>query len=266
MQTVANNLRFILYSIKCNVSISMAYKKNFIMQIILMVFSNAFFLVFWATVFGANSGDINGLVFNDVLCLWSIGTISYGLANFVFGGVNELNKYIITGTLDSYLLQPKSVILNVLTSKCDLSAFGDIVYGMLIGIFAVGGNILGYLQILFFSVIAMLIYLAINITIRTLSIWIGDVENLASTYEYSLYITFSTYPEQIFKNGVKLLLYTVIPVVYSAYFPVRIINNFNWGYLGIVILAVIVYLIIASVIFKKGLKKYESGNSMLMRG
>ena len=84
-----------------------------------MMFNDLFFLIFWIVLFNSNDGDINGTTMNDILFLWAIPTIAYGVANFFFGGTNKLGKYILEGGLDSFLIQPKSVIINVMLSNME---------------------------------------------------------------------------------------------------------------------------------------------------
>ena len=78
-------------------------------------------------------------------------------------------------------------------------------------------------------------------------------------------VSFATYPGTIFKKGIKLILYTVIPVGIANYIPVDIIINFNLGNFLFVMLFTIVLSTIAFIIFYKGLKRYSSSNLMSSR-
>lgn len=77
--------------------------------------------------------------------------------------------------------------------------------------------------------------------------------------------SFASYPGTIFKKGIKLILYTVIPVGIANYIPVDIIINFSLGNFLIVAVFTIVISIIAFVVFYKGLKRYSSSNLMSSR-
>lgn len=88
-----------------------------------------------------NNGNVNGVEFNNVLLLWSIPVISYGVTYFFFGGVVNINTFIITVQMDSYMLQPKYAFLNVLTSKCMFAACSDLIYGIVIGAIATNFDI-----------------------------------------------------------------------------------------------------------------------------
>lgn len=264
LMEVKNNIRYILYAIKCNLLSTMEYKKSFIVQTVFMFVNNGFFLIFWNVIFGINNNTINGLEMRDILYLWSIPTVSYGFAHFVFGGVKNLDKYIISGGLDSFLTQPKNAFINIITSSSDFSAFGDLLYGTCITIY-LSNNIFDFLIQIFYSIIGTILIIATSTIIRSLSVWIGDVSQMVHTYEHTMLINFSTYPEVIYGNITKFMIYTIIPAGYMVHLPIKLIGNFNiYGFLA-VILATIIYSSISIFVFKKVLVKYESGNSMAMK-
>ena len=265
LTAVKNNVRFFLQALKVSVKSAIEYKATFIIQTLFMFINNGFFLIFWSVIFNVNEGNVGNIEFNNIMLLWSIPVISYGITYFFFGGVSNLNTYIITGQMDSYMLQPKNPLFNVLTSKCYFSAFGDILYGVVIGIFAAKGNIINFLFILIFGIFGSLFYISTEIILRSISVWIKDTENIANKYKDTLMTTFSSYPEQIFSKGVKLVLYTVVPVAYIAYLPIKIIYVFNIKYLIITLIMGICYMLTSIFVFNKAMKFYESGNSICMR-
>ncbi len=265
LMVVKNNLRFFLQALKVSIMSAMEYKTSFIIQTIFMFINNGFFLIFWNVVFGINNGNMNGVSFNNILYLYSIPIISYGVAYFFFGGVTNINQFIITGQMDSFMLQPKSPLLNVLTSKCNFSAFGDLLYGVIIGIFATRGNIKAYILILILGTFGSIFHIATEIIFRSISVWIKDTEQIARVYTHSLLTTFSTYPERIFGSGIKVLLYTVIPAAYISYLPIKIIESFNMLYIVLIFIVGMIYIQVAILVFNKAMKCYESGNLVSMK-
>ncbi len=264
LTAVKNNFRYFLNAVKVNIKSAMAYKASFIVQAVFMFINNLFFLVFWKVVF-SNAGESAGITFNNVLYLWSFSSLSFGLAYFFFGGIEKINEYIITGTMDSFLLQPKNVLLNVMTSKCTFSACGDMVYGLVIGAIAAGGNIPKILLLVSLSTFGSIFFISSEVIIRSLSVWIGDTKMIANRFVEMLLITFSTYPENIFRIGIKVILYTVVPVAYLAYLPARLMEDFNLSILLLIFVVGIIYGCTAIVVFNKAMKGYESGNSMAMK-
>lgn len=267
MLTGAKNLlRFLKMNLKCNLLSAVEYKKSFIIQSLFMFINNFFFLIFWGIVFEVNGDKIEGITMNDILYLWSLPTVAFGMGYFFFGGVSHLGKYLIEGTLDTFLVQPKNVILNVATSGSDFSAFGDLMYGLVIGFIAVGADILKYLILILLASIAAIFYVCSETLVRLLTVWIGNTDNIQNVYIISMLITFSTYPEAIYGKFVKFLIYTVVPAAYIAFVPIRFLTTFNIKDLLILLTAAIIYIGITTFVCKKAFLKYESGNSMGLRG
>ena len=265
LMAVKNNVRFFLGALKVSVLSAAEYKSSFIIQTLFMFINNGFFLVFWNVVFGVNDGAANGLEFNGILYLWSIPVISYGVTYFFFGGVQNLNTFIITGQMDSYMLQPKYPLLNVLTSKCTFSAFGDILYGVVIGFIATGHDIKKMLLVLFLGCFGSIFYISVEVIFRSLSVWLKDTEKISTKYVHSFMTTFSSYPNEIFSKGVKILLFTVVPASYFSHFPIKLLEEFKTSTFVLILVAGFVYLFIAILVFNKAMKSYESGNSISMR-
>ena len=259
-----NTFIFIIKSLICNIKSSMEYKKSFILQTVFMMVNNGFFLIFWGVVFGINDGNITGITMDDILYLWAIAALSWGSAHFFFGGVTELNRYIINGELDTYLLQPKSMFFNIATSRCDFGAFGDIVYGTILGVI-VSNSISGFLQILMYSAFATIITVAITVCIRSFAIWFGDVENLAHVYEQSLFATLINYPEEVFGKGIKLIMYTVVPAMYAVHLPITLMEKFDLKIFLLIVFATIFFVVLANILLNQVIKKYESGNNIALK-
>lgn len=263
---VKNNLKFFLRATLCSAMSAMEYKASFLVSSIFMFVNNGFFLVIWATIFNANGKSLNGINFDTILYLWSLPVIGYGFAYFFFGGVVNINKYIISGAMDSYMIQPKHPLLNVLTSKCNFSAFGDLAYGVVLGVIVTKGNLLNLMFLILIGIFSGIFYIASDIIIRSISVWLGDTETIAKTYTNNFLIQFSIYPEQLFGGILKFILYTLVPVGYMAYMPINLLVKFDIGQLGIVLLTGMLYMTLAIFIFNKAMTKYESGNTISMRG
>ena len=261
---VKNTIRFLIESIKCNLKSAVEYKKSFFVQTIFMLVNNGFFLIFWQVVFNINGGTIEGITMKDILYLWAIPPATWGIANFFFGGFRQINRYVINGQLDTYFLQPKSMLLSVGVSKTDFGACGDMIYGLVLGIIACE-SFGEFLLMCSYLILGTILTCATFILIRSLAFYLGEVDQIAHIYENSLFITLSTYPMNIFSDFFKFLMYTIIPVAYLIHIPINLSYAFDIKQYLLVAGFSIGLFIISSIIFNKSLKKYESGNSMLMR-
>ena len=174
-----------------------------------------------------------------------------------------MSRLIINGKLDTYLVQPKNVLISVITSKSSVSAIGDLIYGYII-LFIYGFTIPRFILFTFLIILGGIVLTEVSVIMSSLCFWIVRGELLADNVN-SVMTNFATYPDTIFKNSVRLLLYTFIPVGISAYLPLKIMLKFNMLNIGIIIGMTILFGILAFTLFNKGLKRYSSSNLMSSR-
>ena len=263
LMAVKNNLRFFKNSLITNLKSILVYKTMFLMQSGLMFVNNLLFITIWLNIFQNAQTDI--VTFDDILGLNAICTISYGITYFFFGGVWYINRYIVDCTMDSYLLQPKNVLLNVMLSKCDFSAFGDITSGVFLSFIVSKGDISKMLVLIVFGIFGTVFFLGTEILLRSISVWIGDTAKLSERYLHTLLVNFSSYPETIFPKWIRSLFYTIIPAGFLAHLPFNMYNDFSITKLLIYICAGVIYLVFAIFVFNKAIKSYDSGNAINVR-
>jgi ABC-2 type transport system permease protein len=99
------------------------------------------------------------------------------------------------------------------------------------------------------------------IIIQSLSFWIGDSVNFASTAVNAM-ITFAIYPITLFDNLAKLILFTLIPAALMGAVPATFTIAFSWQLLAELLVGAIVFLGLAVTIFERGLHHYESGSGI----
>lgn len=258
LMEVKKSLKLIGYYFKFNISSVMEYRVSFLVQSFGMILNNTAFIFFWWILFN-NVNTIGGYGFTDVMLLWALSSTSFGITFVVFGNVNQITRMILNGELDTYLLQPKDPLVNIMCSKTIVSAWGDTLYGIILFFLIKGLDLKAALLFIVFCITGALIFSSVLVTLHGLSFYVGNTEGLAQLATEFL-ISFSIYPESIFKGGLKYVLYTIIPAAFTAYIPAKVINEFN----PLMILAVMamasLWMVIAYVVFYNGLKKYESGN------
>lgn len=259
---IVNQLKLVKLSIKYNIMKQMTNKVTFITNIIFMILNDASFIIQWLILFNIKE-DFGGYTISNVLILWALCATIYGISHLFFEKAFTLSDLIITGKLDSFLVQPKNVLISVITSNSSISAIGDILYGFIIILFC-KISVIQFLLFVIFSITGCLILTSFTIILSCLSFKFvkGDVIVDALT---GAIISFGTYPDTIFKKSVKLIFYTIIPVGIISYMPAHTIFNFNiWSFL-ILIIITIFSVILAFLIFNKGLKSYSSSNLMEAR-
>lgn len=264
-KNLISTLKYLWLCVCYNVKESVSNKKSFIIQTIAMFINNFVFVFFWQVLFSNKGGSINGINIKDILYLWSIPTIGYGIAFFCFGGIDTLCKDIVDGNLDIYLTKPKHSLISILTARSILSAMGDLLFGIVMGVIAVKFNPLKVLLLLSLGLLAGVLTVAILTSVKLLSFWLGDISNATQKYTHSLFITLTIYPESMFPKAIKFAMYTVIPAAYVSHVPVRLMDNISFAGIATMLVATVIFVSLMFFLYAKGLKKYESGNGVTRR-
>lgn len=109
----------------------MTNRITFLTNISFMVLNNATFIVQWLLLFHLRP-NIGGYGFDNIMLLWGLAASTFGFSHALFQGAFQLPSFIQQGKLDPFLVQPKNVLLGVITSQTNSSAIGDFIYGYLI--------------------------------------------------------------------------------------------------------------------------------------
>lgn len=261
---MSNLLRFVAAYLTLNLSASMEYRVSFISQVIGMAVNDGIMIFFW-WLFFQQFPRVGGWGLADVLRLWGVVAVVFGLGTAIFGNCPRLATLISTGQLDYYLALPKDELLHVLVSRSSTSAWGDVLFG--VAAFVAAGDLRPSTTLLFLalSTTGCAIFVAYHVLVGSIAFWIGNAESF-STQASSALINFSTYPGSIFRGWVKLLTFTLIPAAMIGHVPVDLLRQFDpLVFLGVVAFAVALSAL-AIVVFRLGLRRYESGNLLVMRG
>lgn len=261
LMEVKNQFKVSFLAFKYGVMREMLNKVSFVTNILFMILNNASFIILWM-VFYSLKDTIGGSSFEDVLLLWGISASAYGFAHVMFKNAFDLSTVINNGKLDAYIIQPKNILLQTISGVTP-SAFGDILYGYII-LFVSGFTVYKFILFTLFSITGSIIMVAVAVIFGSLSFWFNKSESVASTVN-SMFTQFATYPEGIFDQAVKLVLYVVVPVGFAAYLPLKVLQAFNLTTLLVIIAFTVAITVIAFMVFYRGLGRYSSSNLMIAR-
>ena len=262
LQAAKNQLKVTIKSIKYGLMREMLNKTSFIMNITFMILNNASFIIQWLIIYSLRE-DVGGYTFNQVLLLWAIAASTYGFSHFFFKKSYTLSDTITQGKLDSYLVQPKNVLISAITSDIEVSALGDILYGYIVLIIS-GITFATFFLFTLLTITGAIVITDVAVILGSLSFWFGRSDMIADTGN-NLMTSFATYPDGIFKGVSRILLLTIIPIGLTAYFPVWIMTKFDIKLSLIIIIITIAFTALTFVIFYRGLRRYSSSNLMISK-
>jgi ABC-2 type transport system permease protein len=255
--------RFVLHYVRANFQIALEYRVSFWAQVFAMIVNDAMWIVFWGLFF-QRFPTVQGYGFQDVVMLWSVVALAFGLTAGLCGNAWRFGAQVAQGDLDFYLVLPKPVLLHVMISGMSVSAWGDVLFAT--GLFGAlvrpdPGKLALFLLLATTSAAIMTAY---AVVVNSLAFWLGQADGLAREFISALLI-FSTYPGVLFTGAVKVLLFTVVPAGFVAYIPVELLRRWDWSLALLLAAAVGATALAAVAVFRAGLRRYESGNLLAMR-
>ena len=255
-------MRVCALSVKYNIMREMVNKVTFLTNVGFMVLNNATFLVQWMILLRMR-GDVGGYTMREIMLLWGFMAASFGLSHILFARAFSLSDLIIKGKLDSFLVQPKNVLVSVLTSDTDSSVIGDFLYGTAL-VCACKPGVGGFFLFLLLVVTGTVIFTAFAVLLGSLSFWFVRMDMLQNQIVMGI-VSFGTYPDGIFKGASRFFLYFIIPVGMAVWHPVHLMVSFDAGMFFTVAGYACVLLALAVAVFYRGLRRYASGNLMVAR-
>jgi ABC-2 type transport system permease protein len=144
-----------------------------------------------------------------------VGRRHVRISTYFFGNVRRLSTIIINGELDTFLLQPKDVYINVHSAKMSVSAWGDLFYGLiLIGVIN-GPDPAKFLLFIFFVIAGGLLMGSVMTAADTLTFYIGN-SAVVTRLVTEFLLNFSLYPDSIFRKEVTWIIYTCSWCIFSV--------------------------------------------------
>lgn len=257
-------LRLVRGYLRHNLMSAMAYRGAFLMQVFGMLLNDVMLLFFWTILFN-RFPTLNGWELADVVVLYGLVAVGFGIATAVCGNSGRVAQIIASGDLDYYMVLPADPLLHLLISRSSLPSWGDILFGLVVYLVVVPERWTLFPLFVFLGILSGVIFVAFSVIVGALAFWLGQSQNLAMQLRNAL-LTFGLYPVDIFPNGVRLLLYTLIPAAFVGSIPAALLMEFRWSRLIGLMVFTVASVIVARWVFAMGLRRYESGNLVTARG
>jgi len=179
------------------------------------------FLVVWIIVDRFN--QIGGWSLSEITFLYGMRLTSHGIFYLSFSQLFELDRVLITGEFDRFLVRPMPTLLQLFTRKLRVNCFGDLLGGALLLSFAAPGVPIAWspwaVAFLLLAVVGgALVEGAVQVTLGSLSFkFLNTLAIRVTTNE--VFNQYGNYPQRIFPSLLQVLLTFALPVAFVAYFP-----------------------------------------------
>ena len=261
MSKILNNINLYFSFLKASLKEMLIYRLDCIVGMISQIVTQLVEIIFIWLVF-QNTDNLAGWNFMQILLLYGVTLISIGISDFCFDALYDIGpKYIRNGEFDKILLRPIHPLLSIIGSSKEFTSIGYLGLGLFITIemlikLSIPVTFILIIKIIFFSIVGAAIIGAINVILSIASFWTYRSNEVIWSF-YRVY-TFAQYPIDIYNNFIKILITTILPFAFVAYYPTMNYLGMNSNMIYIAPIIMIILWIIAIKIWNFALNNYRS--------
>lgn len=255
-------LKFLHISVMTNFKLSLTSRLTFFTTILITVIKQVIFLIGWYFFF-AKYKIVEGWNFNEMLLMYGEVIIAIGIVEVFFFGLREIPRLIESQELDTFILQPKNLILNIALSKGDMSSIGEIFAGIIL-IYYSGYLISSPGLIVLVASMGILFMFALFLYLGCIAFYMKDSHDFVRELTLNA-IIMATQPNAAYSGAIKMLTFTLVPVAFISFFPIEYLRTSKLEYLMLTFIGTLGFFAIAWGLFYRGLRAYESGNRIIFR-
>lgn len=239
----------------------MSHRYDFLLFIFSDCIIQALGIVFFWTIF-SRIPDLKGWRYEQVLFIFGMAQLSYGLFGFLFWGMYDFSQILYSGEFDSILIRPIHPFFQMMIRRIgDLggvfTGVGLVIYAGATGVFPV--SLPNVIFMIMFVVCGALLFLFLHGLIAAVSLFFDNTSQVLMGI-FSALIPFGGYPLNIYSPFMRLILTYLIPLAYVGFYPAAFFMNGSWWSKYTLRQPVIALLfgLITLMVWKAGLRKYQS--------
>lgn len=216
-------------------------------------------------------GSISGWNYGELAFLYGISVISHAMNVIFFIQSWHMGYYVIEGDFDRYMLRPMDILYQFYFTGFNPVGLTDFIPGLCVFTYGCikvnyAWNVGSVINILVLILGATLIRGAVYLMLGCTSFWTKSV-NSFSGYTQELFDKSTMYPLSMYPEIFQFVLTYLLPIGWVSFYPVSELlgvpnGRFELnGAVWITLAVGIVVFAIASAMFYRGLKRYESAGS-----
>ena len=256
-----SSLRYLLAVARLNLRSGLAPPGLAALSAVMMFGNNLVFFVVWVIYFDSFS-SLRGWVLQDLALLIGFCAWAFGLTVLLAGGVRHIAQAIVDGGLDVHLGRPRHPLPSLLMSQSLSSGLGDLASAFVFWL-ALGGRDFADLPLLLLlGTAAAVVLTATAVVVQCAAFWIPGAVAF-SEEAFNLFLMLAFYPQHPFSLTVRVVLFTLIPTAFVSYLPVEAVRDPDPLKALAMLAAALFYSGVALAVFRRGLRRYASGNRIV---
>ena len=260
-----NTLKLLSAFLKVNIQMSLAYRADTVVNILLNLMWLGWELLSLNIIFN-NTDTIGGWGFGELIALLGVfRLVNTLMIALIWPNTEKFNQSIRDGSMDYTLLQPINSMFLVTFSRITVWRIWDLVLAIVLILIGVNmsGDITTPLQILTFILLtvsgAIVIY-SLWIVLISLTFWFTKFDNNVTILHALL--DAGRYPVTVYPAWLRILVTFVIPVAVATTVPLQgLRGDLDIGRILMYMAIGVASFLIASRVWKAGLKQYSGASS-----
>lgn len=224
------------------------------------------YILIWV-VFSNIKSFLNWTLF-DMLLLNSTIMLINSISDCFEGYTRHIGELISTGDFDNFLLRPVNSFMLILCSNVQIEAMVSFIFSSGLSIFCIYNiqqlcNLLMILLYILHITLATILTSSLIFFISSLSFWFIGLRNTWNLINYGF--EYIKYPMNIYPKFIQILLKWIIPLGFVG--PITIYTFINYDInkcINVIIIEILLclfWIIIDIILWKNGIKKYQSTGS-----
>jgi ABC-2 type transport system permease protein len=260
-----HNFKLISTFFKINVQMAVAYRADTIVNILLNLMWLGWELLSLSIIF-SNTDTLGGWGFGEMIALLGVfRLVNTMMVALIWPNTEKFNQSIRDGSMDYTILQPANSMFLITFSRINIWRLWDLLLAIILIVLGVGmaGNVTTPLSIFNF------ILLTISGTVVIYSLWIVLI---AFTFYFTKFdnnvtllqalLDSGRYPATIYPFWLRFIVTFLIPIAIATTIPLQALRQELAGTQAIMFIGIgVASFLIASQVWKAGLKKYSGASS-----
>jgi viologen exporter family transport system permease protein len=260
-----NTLKLLSAFLKVNIQMSLAYRADTVVNILLNLMWLGWELLSLSIIFN-NTEMIGGWGFGELIALLGVFRLVHTLMiALIWPNTEKFNQSIRDGSMDYTLLQPVNSMFLVTFSRITIWRAWDLILATIL--IVIGINLAGetvtlpsILSFFLLTISGAIVIYSLWIVLIALTFWFTKFDNNVTILQALL--DAGRYPVTVYPVWLRILVTFVVPIAVATSIPLQGLRGDLTFSRSLIFIAIgIVSFLIASQVWKRGLKQYSGASS-----
>jgi len=260
-----NTLKLLSAFLKVNIQMSLAYRADTVVNILLNIMWLGWELLSLSIIFN-NTETIGGWGFGELIALLGVFRLVHTLMiALIWPNTEKFNQSIRDGSMDYTLLQPINSMFLVTFSRITVWRAWDLILAavlIVVGI-NIAGDIVTSLHLLTFFLLTVsgtIVIYSLWIVLIALTFWFTKFDNNVTILQALM--DAGRYPVTVYPAWLRILVTFVVPIAVATTVPLQALRGELTISRSLIFISIsIASFLIASQVWKRGLKQYSGASS-----